>query len=395
MTNVLIVGAGSIGKAILGELIRNKTDTTITIMDKNRSKLNTIRRTLNTLTETPKLNLLTDISKLHQNVDVVINATNPENNIKLMKFALKKKADYIDLGSNPFKGPGISPDSLFDSQIALTDRFKQSKKIAITNTGAAPGLSDLIIKRNIVRNGLHTANIGIYFYQEIISDRLISSWSPEILLFESIMPGTTYKQGQIQSIIGKDKFREVQFPRIGKKNVILFNTHPELKTVPFYLKEEIDSIQVGGNLNFNGLELPELILELIQQNLFKKLTDESIFEKLCATFDNKTDFVEYYKKGKVEFERITPLITIEDVENRIAVHTSLTIQHANDKNPFANATSFITSILPSVLTEELLLEEISEKGVIAPAGLSDSERILLKCSRRGLALKTKKDRKKS
>ena len=56
-----------------------------------------------------------------------------------------------------------------------------------------------------------------------------------------------------------------------------------------------------------------------------------------------------------------------------------------------NVASFMVSIVPSIVTEKILSNEITERGVIAPAGLSSASEILEECKNMGLNFKEYSD----
>src|SRR5260370_40736181 len=95
-----------------------------------------------------------------------------------MGAGLSLRVHYLDVSShltqNPFKA----------EQLAFAKRFEEKNRLALINTGAAPGLTNLLVKR--AAEMLHEIeSVQIRLYESSESDDPISQWSPEVTFDEA------------------------------------------------------------------------------------------------------------------------------------------------------------------------------------------------------------------
>jgi saccharopine dehydrogenase-like NADP-dependent oxidoreductase len=157
-----------------------------------------------------------------------------------MRAALRLRAHYLDLSShltrNPFKA----------EQLAYARRFQQKNRTAVINTGAAPGLTNLLVKR--AAETLHEVeSVHVRLYESTESDDPISQWSPEVTFDEAISRPRVYRNGRFR--MGK-RFAELEkfrFPDpIGSANVVLA-AQDEVGTLPYFVPMHNMDVKIGGN----------------------------------------------------------------------------------------------------------------------------------------------------
>src|ERR1700693_6123870 len=116
---------------------------------------------------------LRGIIRAARGAQLIVNASASVFNLIVMRAALHLRAHYLDLSShltkNPFKA----------EQFTFAKRFREKSRLAIINTGAAPGLTNLLVKR--AAEGLDEVfTVQIRLYESTESDDPISQWSPEV-----------------------------------------------------------------------------------------------------------------------------------------------------------------------------------------------------------------------
>jgi hypothetical protein len=157
-----------------------------------------------------------------------------------MRAALRLRAHYIDLSShltrNPFKA----------EQFAFTTRFEEKNRTALINAGAAPGLTNLLVKRAAEMLD-EVESVQIRLYESTESDDPISQWSPEVTFDEAISNPRVYRDGKFRM---EKRFAELEKFRfadpIGNANVVLA-AQDEVATIPYFIPLRNMDVKIGGN----------------------------------------------------------------------------------------------------------------------------------------------------
>jgi hypothetical protein len=137
---------------------------------------------------------------------------------------------------NPFKA----------EQLRFDKKFQEKNRAAVITTGAAPGLTDLLVAR--AATAMDTVD-GVYIrlYESIESDDPVSQWSPEVSFDEAISLPRVYRDGHFK--YGKrfgepEKFRFP--PPIGEATVVLA-AQDEVAVIPYFMKIRDMDVKIGGN----------------------------------------------------------------------------------------------------------------------------------------------------
>ena len=386
---IAIIGCGSSGSAI-GSQISNEISTDkIKLMDIDGEKSKRLsddlsKKNKKTSFESYQLNANNPkkIVKLLNDVEVVINSASPFYNIPIMRACIKSKCNYIDLGSDPFKYEGLEGTSL-DDQLPLNDSFSKNELIALTNAGASPGFSDLLCKHaSETYNFDSLEKVSIYFSEIIESKVFISSWSPYILLLESLLPATVYLENEIVILPNSKRKKTVNLPPpFGSTQMTLFNGHPELRTIPQFINIPVSYVEVGGSLIFNEMNLDDMILESLRRKVTNKLDFEGdIIEGLSSSFEPTNSFVDLFNLGEIKEEMLFCYTDIVGKAGndyfKYSASTKIDIKEIIKKTPFASATSYMVSIVPTLLTKKIIEGGIDQRGVLAPAALDIASEII-------------------
>ena len=171
---------------------------------------------------------------------LIVNASASVFNQIVMRAALRLRAHYLDLSShltkNPFKA----------EQLAFTKRFEEKNRLALINTGAAPGLSNLLVKRAAeMLDVVETVQIRLYESSE--SDDPISQWSPEGSFDEAISNPRVYRAGKFRMEKRFAELEKFRFPDpVGNANVVLA-AQDEVATLPHFIPMQSMDVKIGGN----------------------------------------------------------------------------------------------------------------------------------------------------
>jgi saccharopine dehydrogenase-like NADP-dependent oxidoreductase len=236
---IFVLGAGATGSLLAHLLQRQGHTVWCGDRDLERARRFLGKKTAIPITEVNARNLH-GIVRAARGCQLIVNASASVFNQIVLRAALRLRAHYLDLSShltrNPFKA----------EQLAYAHRFQQKNRTAVINTGAAPGLTNLLVKR--AAETLHEVEaVQIRLYESTESDDPISQWSPEVTFDEAISRPRVYRNGRFH--MGK-RFAELEkfrFPDpIGSANVVLA-AQDEVGTLPYFVPMHNMDVKIGGN----------------------------------------------------------------------------------------------------------------------------------------------------
>jgi hypothetical protein len=180
------------------------------------------------------------IVRVAKGCDLIINASASVFNERVLRAALWLRAHYLDLSShltrNPFKS----------EQLRYETRFIDKNRAALINTGAAPGLTNLLVKRAAdLLDEVHS--VRIYLYESSESDDPISQWSPEVSYDEAVSYPRVYRSKKFKLAKRFSELEKFRFPDpIGPANVVLA-AQDEVATLPYFIPMNDLDVKIGGN----------------------------------------------------------------------------------------------------------------------------------------------------
>jgi saccharopine dehydrogenase (NAD+, L-lysine-forming) len=236
---IFVLGAGATG-SLLAQLLERQGHT-VWCGDRDLQRAHHFlgRSSSIAITDVNARNLR-GIVRAARGCQLIVNASASVFNQIVMRAALRLRVHYVDLSShltqNPFKA----------EQLAFAKRFEEKNRLALINTGAAPGLTNLLVKRAAeMLDTVETVQIRLYESSE--SDDPISQWSPEGTFDEAISNPRVYRAGKFH--MGK-RFAELEkfrFPDpVGSANVVLA-AQDEVATLPHYIPMQSMDVKIGGN----------------------------------------------------------------------------------------------------------------------------------------------------
>src|SRR6202166_2313843 len=236
---IFVLGAGATGSLLAQLLERQGHDVWCGDRDLDRARKFLGRKSTIPVTEVNARNLR-GIVRTARGCQLIVNASASVFNQIVMRAALRLRAHYLDLSShltrNPFKA----------EQFSYAKRFEEKNRAALINTGAAPGLTNLLVKRAAEMLDEVDA-VHIRLYESTESDDPISQWSPEVSFDEAISHPRVYRNGRF--LMGK-RFAELEkfrFPDpIGSANVVLA-AQDEVATLPYNIPMHDMEVKIGGN----------------------------------------------------------------------------------------------------------------------------------------------------
>jgi len=236
---IFVLGAGATG-SLLAELLQRQGHTVwCGDRDLDRARRFLGKRSTIAVTEVNARNLR-GIVRAARGCQLIVNASASVFNQIVMRAALRLRAHYVDLSShltrNPFKA----------EQFAYAKRFEEKNRTALINAGAAPGLTNLLVKRAAeMLDEVHSVHIRLYESAE--SDDPISQWSPEVSFDEAISNPRVYRHGKFRMEKRFAELEKFRFPDpIGAASVVLA-AQDEVATLPYYIPMRNMDVKIGGN----------------------------------------------------------------------------------------------------------------------------------------------------
>jgi len=171
---------------------------------------------------------------------LIVNTSASVFNEIVLRAALRLRAHYMDLSSHLTRNP-FKPE-----QMRYEKKFVEKRRVALINTGAAPGLTNLLVKRAAeLLDEVHCVHIRLYESSE--SDDPISQWSPEVSFDEATSHPRIYRHKKYQLAKRFSELEKFRFPEpIGTANVVLA-AQDEVATLPEYIPMRELDVKIGGN----------------------------------------------------------------------------------------------------------------------------------------------------
>src|SRR6202158_3430866 len=122
---------------------------------------------------------------------LLVNASAAVFNEIVLRAALRIRCHYLDLSAhltrNPFKA----------EQLRFDERFQKKNRVAVITTGAAPGLTNLLVARAAAMMD-SVDEVYIRLYESIESDDPVSQWSAEVSFDEAISLHSIARDGRFR-----------------------------------------------------------------------------------------------------------------------------------------------------------------------------------------------------
>jgi hypothetical protein len=236
---IFVLGAGATGSLLAHLLERQGHTVWCGDRDPERGRRFLGKKSTIPITKVNARNLL-GIVRVARGCQLIVNATASVFNEIVLRAALRLRAHYLDLSShltrNPFKA----------EQFRYEKKFVEKNRAVAINAGAAPGLTNLLVKRAAeALDEVHSVHIRLYESTE--SDDPISQWSPEVSFDEAVSHPRVYRKGKFQLSKRFAELEKFRFPDpIGTVRVVLA-AQDEVATLPYFIKIRDLDVKIGGN----------------------------------------------------------------------------------------------------------------------------------------------------
>ncbi len=325
-----------------------------------------------------------DIVRIGQGVDIIVNGLPINFNMTVMTAALELKANYQDLCMTVIDGK----DGVDSTRYMFTEmdkKFREAGVLAITNTGSAPGLANVLV-REISEMFDSVDSIEMNVYEGVWSKKFIPFWWSPDVAFEDM--GETPVQFHNGKFIKTEAFGNpvmMKFPGIDKEIRMVDHNHEE----PITLGINSETCLKGAkNILFRyGGPHVELSQALFNMGFLSKKEREYkgvkytpfdlVIEHSPGAPKYKEEIEEIIEKGLITEEGAFQVLVKGEKDGKPMTVTSYVnapgLIEAYQKAGISHE-SYLTGQSAFIFTKMMLEDAVSQKGCIAPEVLDSKAR---------------------
>jgi hypothetical protein len=236
---IFILGAGATGSLLAQLLDRQGHHVWCGDRDPERARRFLGKKSLIAISQVNARNLR-GIVRAAKGCQLLINASASVFNEIVLRSALRLRSHYLDLSSH------LTRDPFRAEQFRYSKRFEEKNRAAVINAGAAPGLTNLLVKRAAdLCDEVLSAQIRLYESAE--SDDPISQWSPEVSFDEAVSHPRVYRGGRFKLAKRFSELEKFRFmDPVGFARVVLA-AQDEIATLPRFIPMHDLDAKIGGN----------------------------------------------------------------------------------------------------------------------------------------------------
>jgi hypothetical protein len=236
---IFILGAGATGSLLAQLLERQGHHVWCGDRDPERARRFLGKKSPIAISQVNARNLR-GIVRAAKGCQLLINASASVFNEIVLRAALRLRSHYLDLSSH------LTRDPFRAEQFRYAKRFEEKNRAAVINAGAAPGLTNLLVKRAAdLCDEVLSAQIRLYESSE--SDDPISQWSPEVSFDEAISHPRIYRNGKFKLAKRFSQLEKFRFmDPVGATRVVLA-AQDEIATLPRFIRMRDLDAKIGGN----------------------------------------------------------------------------------------------------------------------------------------------------
>jgi len=236
---IFILGAGATGSLLAQILERQGHHVWCGDRDPDRARRFLGKKSRIAISQVNARNLR-GIVRAAKGCQLLINASASVFNEIVLRSALRLRSHYLDLSSH------LTRDPFRTEQFRYSKRFEEKNRAAVVNAGAAPGLTNLLVKRAAdLCDEVVSAQIRLYESSE--SDDPISQWSPEVSFDEAISRPRIYRDRRFKLAKRFSELEKFRFmDPVGPARVVLA-AQDEIATLPRFIAMRDLDAKIGGN----------------------------------------------------------------------------------------------------------------------------------------------------
>jgi len=379
---ISIIGSGVQGSTIAFFLTKDREVSQIVCSDVSLDRAQRLAKKLGSDKISAKKVDAANVDELlnvTKGADVVINATLPKYNLKIMDAALKSKAHYVDFAAEtPVKTSVLR-------ELELSPKWKDAGLTAVINQGG-PFVMDVLVRYAADRLD-KVDSIRLRFGWKIIPERKDvipvwePRWSPEVALEEWAPEPIIYENGKFKEVPQFSGVEDYVFPEVGPVTLSFIEYEPVF-TLPRFIGKGVRYVDCKITLDF-------LVATLIKMGFADDKPVEvkggkvSPKDVLLAMVPPPVETRDRVETGEIDFLGCYLAEVNGEVAGEKITYTMYrSLKGSEVYRKFGAVWSDVA--IPAVVTATMLAKgEIKIKGVVPPEGL-EPKSFLAKLAERGI-----------
>lgn len=396
--NVAIVGCGVEGSTLAGLLAREDAITRLILISRDGKRAQQLKDRLHGIAPKPADNALvrsadaTNTDQLVQALEgaqIVVNATLPAANLPVLQACLRVGAHYLDMVAYGFELAGTPRSHTLDGILDLDDQFRAGGLIAIPNTGASPGLTDLAARRLADEIG-QVDRLTVMWADRSDAQDLLPPFTPEQIYSVCMPTPTAWEDGMLIDLDLLAGAQTVDWPApIGTMTMLPACHMPETRTlqhaIPGIRRIDVKTgLAIGRWDNWTAI----WVEGIRRAHAAPSPDNQTPSQWLTSGFDQSADYYDAVTSGRITTNGFGIAVTAHGtadgtpIENTLIIWTTLDL--AQTELPWANAMSHLTAgSTPRELTLMIATGELNDIGVIPSVGaLTNATHVLARVLQR-------------
>jgi len=258
---ICVIGAGVQGSTIALFLTRNPEVSQIVCADVSLDRAKRLKAKLKSdKVSSARVDAanIDELLRVTKGVDVVVNATVPRYNLKIMDAALKNRAHYVDLAADaPVKVSVLK-------ELELSPKWKDAGLSAVINQGGPFVMSVLV--RHAADRLDKVESIRLRFGWKHLTKKdepalawqWAPRWSPEVALEEWAPDPMIFEDGEFKKVPRFSGVEEYKFPDPVGPIVLSFIEYEPVFTLPRFIGKGVRYVDCKITLDFPVATLIEL-----------------------------------------------------------------------------------------------------------------------------------------
>lgn len=384
MKKVMVIGVGAQGSTIAKRLNEEENVSQIICADYDLKAAQELEGILDKAVAVQVNGLdVNDIIRVGAGADIIVNGLPLIFNLNVMEAALELGACYQDLCMTEFddKSPVESTRYMFGP---LHEKFAGRRLLALTNTGSAPGLANVVAKKSV--DMLDSCErIEINVYEGVWSKQFTPFWwSPEVAFRDMTEDPLRYENGHFVYTRPFSNPVMMQFPGVDKKIRMVDHSHEEPITMGLNADQHLKGVKniifrYGGphvELSENLYNMGFLSLEEKEHKGMKYIPFDLVVENAPPAPKYREEIQAIIDQGLDSEEgAFQVLVTGKKNGKEIKITNYINAPGLLDsfKKSGLSHESYLTGQSAFIFTKMLVNDVIRQKGVIAPEVLNREE----------------------
>jgi len=385
MKKVMIIGVGAQGSTIAKRLNEEENVSQIICADYELRAAEELGKSLEKAAAAQvNANNVKEIINAAGNADIVVNGLPIQFNLNVMEAALELGACYQDLCMTDIEGKTGQQATrfIFNEQ---GKKFKEKGVLALTNTGSAPGIVNVIVRESTeMMDSCESVEMNVY--EGIWSKKFIPFWwSPEVAFEDMAETPIRFENGEFVQTVPFANPVMMTFKGIDKPIRMVDHSHEEPITMGInanrYLKGARNIVfRYGGphvELSEALYNMGFLSFEEKEHNGMKYIPFDLTIANAPPAPKYPEEIKEIINGGLISEEGAFQVLVEGKKDGRPIRITSYVIApgliEAFEKSGLTHE-SYLTGQCAFIFTKMLVNDVIQQKGAISPEVLNAAER---------------------